>query len=220
MFSWWWRIWLAPMDKEWASPLGDSYRQLQFVLGVILLSLMAATVSIVFLTWRTNNLPLPRYVAIQPEQSPRAISPLTYPAMTNNKVRSWASRALKDTFSMNFYNMEKRMDLASTYYTSRGWSALLASFEDREVTQSIIRNQLDVVLTPTAIPTIVQRSIIDGLFYWRLEVPVIIVYTGSKDVRVEDSIISLHVGQVPTLDDPEALAIYSIRQHSSSQEMK
>jgi hypothetical protein len=213
MSRWLWRWWIHPIEEEWTQPLGSSYRDVQGAVGKVLLATMLSALTVVAIGWRTLNLPLPTYSLFVEGQKPERVNTLLFPAMTSEKVRRWTSRAIKDTFSMNFYNMEERLALAGSYFTPAGWEELQRALKKAELPETIRNNQLHVVLTPTAIPTIVHHFVLNGRVYWNIEVPVLIEYTGAKERETESSVLSLLVGQVSTKDDPEGLAIYKLQQH-------
>jgi hypothetical protein len=208
-----WKLWLHPIEDDWVKLIKSSYEKIQNKLSLFLLSIILIFFTLLVVWWRIENLPIPGY-RLWSENKPGDVArTFPLPALTTSKVRKWSVRAVKDTFSFNFVNYEEKMNIASSYFTDEGWSAIKSEISRRKIIENIVDNQLAVVLTPTDQPTIVSSFTYMNNSYWRIEMPILLVYKGAKKNYTEKAIFNILVAQVNTMDNAEGLAIQSIKRH-------
>jgi hypothetical protein len=130
------------------------------------------------------------------------------PVISGSHVERWASRALSDTLTFDFVNVDTRLSAAGVYYTPAAQQSMQAAIAKDKIIETVKASHLTVALTPTSPPRIVKPPYaINGVMYWELEAPVILTYTGASKQEARGMIIRLRIKEVPATETPDGLEI-------------
>jgi len=145
---------------------------------------------------------------VVPGQSPEPVRALFTPVITAPRIQQWASRALVETMTFDFTNVESRLARAAQYFSPAAYQSMRTSIENDGVVEAIKSGRLVTSLTPISPPRITKAPfVMNGARYWELEVPVIITYTGASDTQVRGMKILMRIKEAPTIEVPEGMQI-------------
>lgn len=132
---------------------------------------------------------------------------LDLPVMSSHKVETWTSRAIKSSYSFDFYNMNQKFARNQNFFTTDGWNAFYKALEKADVIKNVKDNKLQVWLTPTSPALIVDIGRYGNFVLWRVEMPAVITYTGAAPPANQKVLVSVVVLQVPTTESPFGIQI-------------
>lgn len=203
--------WLDPAthDAMLEQQVGEDYAKVRGALGLalfcVLMTLLATGV-----VWITDlRTPPPTYLATTPKGVSGQLPLMNEPVYSASKVQDWTVAALKDTFSFNFVNINDELRKSQAYFTPDGWDAFYTAMQHSNVMANVTRDRLEVFLTPLGEARIIGICQSEKCLYkwWRVEVPVIITYSGAAPPQARKQLITVLVMRQPTTDNPNGLGI-------------
>lgn len=203
--------WLDPVVRDGLleAQIGDAYGKVRGALGLGLVALLL-TLLATGVIWITDaRMPPPTYLATTPKGVAGPLPLMSEPVYSASKVQSWTVTALKDTFSFNFVNINDELRKSQAYFTPDGWAAFYTALQGSKVMDNVTRQRLEVFLTPLGEARIVGLCVSEKCLYkwWRVEVPVIITYSGASPPEARKQLITVLVMRQPTTDNPNGLGI-------------
>lgn len=208
MIGWMARLLDDAPDADLARFLGPEYTGSVRRLGWTSLMLIVSMLMAAILWYAGGYMPATQYLKVSPQQKPQPVRALMTPVITAPRIQQWASRALVETMTFDFTNVDARLARASQYFSLAAYQSMRTAIENDGVIETIKSNRLVTSLTPISPPRITKAPfIMNGIRYWEVEVPVIITYTGASEVQVRGMKISMRIKEAPTIEVPEGMQI-------------
>lgn len=199
------------LDKALSPHAGKDYGNAVGVAGAIFVSALAIILLAAAMGFKGSQIEPPKYFVVYPGKKPASLPVLQMPVLSATKVQAWTDRALRETYTFNFNNLNSRMARASEYYTPEAWAALQLSLERSKFLPNVRNKRLVVWSTAIEPTTIVKSSKVGGRLVWVVEAPVMFSFIGGEKPVYDTVIFKVIVQQVPTTDDPEGLVIASAK---------
>lgn len=133
--------------------------------------------------------------------------PLDEPNTSDSVVRQWANIAVVDTFTYDFVNYEKSLQLVSQYFTDKGWYTFLRSLNDSNNLPTVIRKKLVVSAVAIKPPSILKKGIVNGVYSWRIQIPMLVTYQSASEFMQQNLLVNLLVARISTLENSKGLGI-------------
>jgi intracellular multiplication protein IcmL len=133
--------------------------------------------------------------------------PLNEPNMNDAAIVSWAARAASDVMTFGFHDYQRRLQESSSYFTRRGWQSFTEALDRSRVMEGVEKAQQVVTAAPKSAPVIVQQGLVDGIYRWIVELPLIVTYQSGTAQQSDTIGVQLVIVRVSTLDSPSGVGI-------------
>ncbi|MFZ9036387.1 MAG: type IVB secretion system apparatus protein IcmL/DotI [Francisellaceae bacterium] len=164
----------------------DNFRRIALILLIsILMNILLLAGFIIALGMQPN----PKYFATTADGQIIKLNALNQPVTNDGSVISWVSRVIPDINTLDFLNYRSEINAKRQYFTSFGWKQYLKAFQP--IIDKVIHGQYILSATQTDVPIITQKGLIDGVYSWRVELPLLITYQKGNDKDVEHVIWNL-----------------------------
>lgn len=172
---------------------------LQGMAIVALIAALAITISV--------SRPQDRFFATTSDGRLIRMVALNEPNMNDAAIVSWAARAASDVMTFGFHDYQRRLQEASTYFTRRGWQSFTEALDRSRVIEGIQQGQRVVTAAPKSAPVISQQGLVDGVYRWVVELPLIVTYQSGTAQQSDTINVQLVLVRVSTLDSPSGVGI-------------
>lgn len=182
----------------------DNYRKL---VGALLFSFLIMAILVASLIYIIVNPPQPRYFATSAEGRIIPIVPLDQPNIAQTTLLQWANTSAVSAYTYNFVNYRQALQTASANFTPDGWTAFMEALESSNNLNAVIAKKLVVSAVATGAPVILQQGIINGVYAWRIQMPMLVTYQSASQFSKQSILITMLITRVPTLNSPEGIGI-------------
>lgn len=182
----------------------DSYRK---VLVALLLMVVANIVLGVIIFYLEYNKPKPEYFATTAEGKLIRLYPLSRPVLSTPELLEWATRAATSANTYNFVNYRKELQDSSTYFTPTGWKEYQDALKASRNLETVIAKKLTVSAVPTGAPIILDQRVINGVYKWKIQLPMLITYESASSKITQPTLVTMLITRVSTLEVPKGIAI-------------
>lgn len=127
-----------------------------------------------------------------------AIQALSEPGMTNSALVSWAAMAATDVMTVSVGDYDARQLEHQKYFTPNGWKSFSLARKVVGERDKVLRNRQVITAAPRAAPSIVEKGLQNGTYFWRIQVPMVITYSVGNSQQATPVNFELMVLRVPT----------------------
>jgi intracellular multiplication protein IcmL len=183
----------------------DGYRTLlkvAFIEAVAIIGLIIAIVAIVN-AYQPEN----RYFATTEDGRIVPMVPLSEPNLSRPALLSWAAQSASETLTFGFHDYRRRLQEASRHFTREGWSSFVKALQDSGIIEGVEANRQVVSAAPRSAPTILSEGILNGVYQWQVEMPMMVTYQFGQQQRNVSMNIRLTIVRVPKLESPNGVGI-------------
>lgn len=146
-----------------------------------------------------------------PSGQPMEIFPIDEPNVTSSSLINWITQAATSVHTIDFFNYQNNIDAMKEYFTVAGYSDFVQGLNDNGTLKKIIGEKLIVSAVATNTAVILQEGPINGIYSWRIQVPLLITYQGASTTSTKQSVaVSILVTRVPTNLAPKGIGIAQI----------
>ncbi len=184
----------------------DSYRRVVMAL-IITLVIIAGLVYTVY--WQITHRPTPKYFASTANGRIIPLIPLNSPNMNGKAIRSWAVEAAVAAYSYNFVNFRQVFNDNQKYFTSNGWDAFLKQLQSSGNLDAVQKRKLIVSAVPRGVPVIQNQGVLNGRYFWRVQVPMLVTYQSQSETFHSDLLATLTIRRISTLTRSDGIGIDS-----------
>jgi intracellular multiplication protein IcmL len=174
---------------------------------IFLVSLLTNLMLAFLLGYLLLNPPAPQYFPISINGHIVTILPLSQPNQADDLVLSWTSEAALASFSYSYVDYREELQASSGFFTARGWTQFLNALQASN--NLIAVKSKDMVVTAQLInpPTILKKDVVNGVFTWRIAVPILVTYQNNTEYTQQYNMVTLQVIRVSTLNAPRGIGI-------------
>lgn len=132
---------------------------------------------------------------------------LNEPNMNDAALVSWSARAASDVMTFGFHDYQRRLQEASSYFTRRGWQSFTEALQRSRIMEGVTQAQRVVTAAPKSAPVIIQQGLVDGIYRWIVELPLVVTYQSGTAQQSDTINVQLVIVRVSTLDSPSGVGI-------------
>lgn len=182
----------------------DNYRRvmLALLIAFFLIVLLASA-----LTYLVTHPPAPKYFAVNADGSLIKLKPLSEPNVSPATLLQWANMAVISVNTLNYVNYRKALQDASEYFTPDGWQEYLRGLKSSNNLTAVIEKKLIVSAVATGAPIILQEGLLNGVYSWRVQMPVLVTYQSPSQVSPQSQIVTLLIVRVSGLTSARGVGI-------------
>lgn len=162
------------------------------------------------LTYMLTHPPAPRYFATSINGRITPLVPLSQPNQSEASVKQWANQAAIAVFSYNFVNYREELEASSVYFTADGWKQFLNSITQSNILVAVKAKKLVVSAVATAAPIILDKGLLNGVYSWRVQMPLLITYQSPSEFQETKDMVTMLITRVSTLNSPRGIGISQI----------
>lgn len=201
----------SEIDKK----AGKEYIASKSVIGKIFICSMVLLILPLISWYVLFHKPTPAFYTIKKDTESKQIiterlDTLNIPSLSNKKIERWTEKALKESFSFDFYNYQTRINESSGYFTDDGWVKFQEALTRAKILDTVKASSLEVWLTPTAPAFILKVNMIQKRLVWVLEMPAVITYTGPITPVNQKVLVKTTLVQVSTAENPYGVQIAQV----------
>lgn len=182
----------------------DNYRRILF--GLALSVLLNVLLSGGLFYWFTHP-PQSEYFATSIYSRLTPLTALDRPNQSDSSVLLWSTQAAISAYTLNFGNYQSQLALVNRFFTRNGWSNFITALNRAQVLQQITAEKLEVTTVATKAPVILDKGVLNGLYSWRIQLPILVNFQGSGDRVQRRFLVTMLVTRVPTKHSARGIGI-------------
>lgn len=183
----------------------DGYRTLlrvAFIEGIVIIGLLGVIFAIIG-AYQPEN----RYFATTEDGRLVPMEPLSQPNLSNPALLSWAAQSVSETMTFGFHDFRRRLQESSRHFTRRGWSSFVRALEESGMIEAVEGRRQVITAAPRAAPTILSEGLLNGVYTWQVELPMMITYELGQEKRSVSMNVRTMIVRVPKLESPNGVGI-------------
>jgi len=154
------------------------------------------------------------YYRILPGNQNDPMLVLESPIVSKGEILRWASQAVITVYNFDFNNWQMRIQDASGLFTTNGFTRFQDALKLDGVLTGIVEQKLQVTAVVTDAPVIIAEGYLAGRYTWKVNMPVLLTYTSSSEVRQRSILVTMLIARIPVLDSPRGYAIEQFYEES------
>lgn len=182
----------------------DGYRR---TAAMLLISLFMNALLCMVLGYLMTHPPEPRYFATSIDGRITPLTPLSEPNQSDSAILQWTNQAAIAAFTYNFVNYRQELQASSGFFTADGWSQFLSALQSSNNLEAVKAKKLIVSAVATRAPVILQKGVLNGLFAWRVQMPILVTYQSASEFTQQNNVVTMLVTRVSTLNSPRGIGI-------------
>lgn len=182
----------------------DNYHRALFVLLMLIILNFLLVFAIIY---KLTHPPTPQYFAITADGRMINIHPLDDPIVSDDYVLQWAVDATRNVFTLDFLHWQDQLQQASAKFTPYGWNNFLTALKQSRNLDTITNLKMVADAQITGNPQVIEKAVIDGVYAWKIEMPINVTYTNIQNQISMPMVVDLIVVRVPVEDNPDRIAI-------------
>ncbi len=135
--------------------------------------------------------------------------PVNEPGVKDIALSVWANEAAVSAYTYTFVNYRKALQDASQYFTREGWRVFYDALKTSKNLDVVIGQKLAVTAVATGAPIIIESSVVNKRYTWKIEIPMLISYLSPTDTRTQNIDVSMLIVRTDKYEGTRGLAISS-----------
>ena len=177
------------------------------VLVIFLMSLLTNFLLVFILIYLIMYPPSPDYFPVGISGHVVSIVPLDEANQSDDAVLQWSSQAAMASFSYSYVDYRDELQASSQFFTADGWGQFLHALAASNNLDAVKAKSMVVSAQLTNPPTILKKELINRLFSWRIEVPVLVTYQNDTQYTQQYNMVNILITRVPILNAPRGIGI-------------
>lgn len=182
----------------------DSHQKMVISLLLAVAIIVVLGMALIYLV---TNPPQPRYFAITAEGQLTPMVPLSQPNISQPALLQWANTAAIASYTYNFVNYRQELQAASEFFTPPGWRAFMDALNSSNNLTAVIAKKLVVSAVATGAPVILQEGLLNGVYAWRVQMPMLVTYQSASDFSQQSVTVTMLITRIPTLNSVRGIGI-------------
>ncbi len=176
--------------------------QLTLLVITLVAALIIATLSLFALY---KKIPAPKYFAVTPERQFFRLPPENEPSLSQGLLQNWVTTFALASHTFDFYHFDEQVSVMEKYFTPEGYRQYMESVESFR--DEVLSKKQMVSCTVLDAPLIRKSTVIDNIYEWSIDVPLLVRYDSASDSRNQKRRLSLRVRRYPDVDNPYGVAV-------------
>jgi intracellular multiplication protein IcmL len=185
----------------------DGYRRAQKIIVGLSVALAAMTAVNAGLAFVVARGPERTFFAATEDGRVIQLTPLNEPLLSDERVLAFAAEAAPGAHTFDFSNFRAELQESSKDFTTRGFQSFIKALETSGNLDAVVKRKLAVTAVPTQAPVIVARGLVNGVYTWRLQMPMLVTFQSASEVVKDDITVELTVVRRPTTESPKGIGI-------------
>lgn len=182
------------------------------LLPTFMLSLLVAAALVGLNFYQFSQRPSPQYAATTANGHVVPLQPYSSSVLTQPQLLEWAQRAIIASNNYGFARYQKQLDQASRYYATDGWEAFMRSLQQSGRLQMVIDNRVNMHAVATSPPDMIDQSLINGHWLWKIHLPIMLQYVSDPTTVTEFYDVIIRVQKDDnTLMHPKGVSVVNYR---------
>lgn len=196
---------LVEMRKDFYQELKKSTR---FQVQAGAAALLIALVVLGFAVMRESK---PSYFSVDAAGRITKMIPLTEPNVSDAAVVNWTNKAIIDTFTFSFADINYRLnDASNRWFTAAGGDELVKAINESGNFDAVVQKKMFVSFAATHTPLILKKGRKGPFFLWKLQVPGVMTYRTATDQMSSPVVMTVIVSRRSVKESPDGLGIARI----------
>lgn len=162
--------------------------------------ILGITTSIAFFTKQS-----PQYFAVDNQMRLLPVIPVKEPYINGQKVARWGGECIVEAFTISFSTIQRDLDKAGKCFNEDGFISYLASIEQSQLLDTI-KTGVNLFTAKDGSPVVVMHALVDGVYQWQVQIPIIMTYESGKKRQHQRAIIYGIIKRIPFSEKPEGIA--------------
>jgi intracellular multiplication protein IcmL len=177
------------------------------IILILIISMVANVLFGLSLFYMITHPPSPKYFATSINGRITPLFPLNEPNQSDSAVLQWANQAAIASFTYNFVNYRSELQAASGFFTSTGWTQFLNALQGSNNLEAVKAKKLIVSAVATRAPIILKKGILNGLYSWRVQMPILVTYQSASEFSQQNNVVTMLITRISTLNSPRGIGI-------------
>jgi intracellular multiplication protein IcmL len=182
----------------------DGFR---FLAGAYPVTAIALLLSIGLNFYQATRPPKERYFSVDPAGRITKIVALTEPYVTDSYITSWVTEKVSRAYSMDPQNFRRQVGDLEPFFTPDGHQQYIDSLQSSGTIDVMTKNLLIMTGVPTGAPIVVERGEANGLYFWKVQVPMMVEFRSSTKSAQKRRLVTVTVVRRQTIESPEGIGI-------------
>lgn len=193
----------------------DSYRGVMrwLVLMILLCAILTAIA-----TWMLYDRKQPPYYAAATTGTVVRMHALSEPVISTDFVVEWSALTARLVYNLAFEKYQTQLARAKPRFTDEGWQKMVSALQSSGLLENLVNNRLIISSVVSQTPVILVREILHGRFTWRVQMPLLVTYTGASSSVQRTLIVTMDVQRVPTFNAPQGIQVVNFSTHVSGEQ--
>ncbi len=119
--------------------------------------------------------------------------PLHEPNLSNTQLLNWATEAAVTSFSFDYEHIRSQLQSAASFFTPLGWQHFVMGLKKSNNLDLIQKYRLVGTAVPYDKPNITWLGQVSGIFAWKVDVPLLVIYQNESSKYEQKMIVSLFI---------------------------
>jgi len=133
--------------------------------------------------------------------------PMNEANLSDAAILVWANEVAVSLLSYNFVNYRSEFQKSSGFFTPNGFDTFLAAIDKSNSLALVETKKFIVSAVATKPPIIVHKGIINNLYSWKVEIPMLITYQNQSEFQQANNIVTLLITRAPAINAPRGIAV-------------
>jgi len=182
----------------------DQFRRIVSVLLFFLIMGIGLFGAYIFLIYNT---PATRYYASTTTGEVIPIESLSEPVVTQDYIVQWSKLVVRSAYTFDFAHSDQQLQAVEPNFTPDGWASFLKAVQDSGFLDVVKQKRLMVSSVINGPPVILDQYIMNGVYTWVVQMPVLILFNSASDHMNRQFYINLTIKRVPDLLNARGVAV-------------
>lgn len=192
--------------------LALTYRRLAFA---ALMSFIAMIVCLVSMLLVTGKPVPPQYIPVTEDGRLLPLVPLNQPSVDDGTIGQFALNTVRELNNYDYMSWRDQTLVAQPRFLPSAWNEYRKAFDQSNIIKTVTDRKMIVIGRPTGNVEIENKGISDGVFTWRVAVPLEIQYVAHADATASQGPgalsarrrATLYIQRVPPTVSPGGIAV-------------
>lgn len=185
-------------------------------LSLAALMSVAAAVACVLVLFLVAGRPVPpQYIPITKDGRLLPLIPLNKPNVNDGVVGEFALKTIQEVNNYDYLNWRTQVPRAQRNFLPDAWKSYMREFEATNILRTVEDRKMIVSTTASGSVEMVNQGLVNGIYTWRVAVPIRIQYTAHADGNQglgslgSEGVVTLYIQRVPLTVSDSGLAVRS-----------
>lgn len=132
---------------------------------------------------------------------------MSTPYLSESDILAFATKTVARSYTFDAENYRERMSELSDSFTPEGHKGFLVSMEAQ--IKYVVENTLIASAVPSGTPVLIETAVVNGIFAWKVKVPVVVTYRTQGSSTSVKRIATLIIVNRPTYESKYGVGISS-----------
>ena len=192
-----------------------AYRRLAFA---ALMSMVSAVTCLLVLFLVAGKSVPPNYIPVTQDGRLLPLIPMNQPSVDDGVIGQFALDTITALNNFDYLNWQIQVNKAQNLFVPDSWQTYFQEFEATNIMRTVVERKMIVMGRPSG-PVEIQNQGVgqDGVYLWRVAVPIVINYVGHNVERGSQrapatdlsskGVVTLYIQRVPSALAPNGIAV-------------